>query len=323
MTYHLEPSVVCVNRQALAGGVLCSGGMIILGGSVTLTRQIVDYPAMTGQSMRYAVAAALLAALARLGAPPPVLRPDRRDLLVLAAIAATGLAAFNLCILTAVRHADTAVVGTIVGAAPLGLALAGPLLRRQRPSARLATAAAVLVVGTALVHGAGAADLLGTAAAGGALVGEIAFSLLAAMVLPRLGAVRVSAYSCALAVPMLLVGAVATGELERWRAPTLAEAATLGYLAVMLTVVAFVAWFTGLGWLGVERAGLYVGVLPVATLVTTALQDGVVPAPAQTMGVLIVAAGLAFGLTGAAPPPPVRPQPTVTADLRPVRSARR
>ena len=143
------------------------------------------------------------------------------------------------------------------------------------------------------------------------------------MVLPRLGAVLVSAYSCALAVPMLLVGAVATGELGRCRAPTLAEAATLGYLAVMLTVVAFVAWFTGLGWLGVERAGLYVGVLPVATLVTTALQDGVVPAPAQTMGVLIVAAGLAFGLTGAAPPPPVRPQPTVTADLRPVRSARR
>jgi len=289
--------------------------MIILGGSVTLTRQIVDYPAMTGQALRYAVAAALLAALARcrrLGSPGTAARPDRRDLAVLTAIAATGLAAFNLCILTAVRHADTAVVGTIVGAAPLGLALVGPLARRQPPALRLVGAAAVLVAGTALVHGAGRADLLGTVSAGGALAGEILFSVLAAMVLPRLGAVRVSAYSCALAVPMLLAGAVAAGELGRWRVPTAAEAATLAYLAVMLTVVAFVAWFTGLRWLGVERAGLYVGVLPVATLVTTAIADGVVPAPAQTLGVLVVAAGLAFGLTS--PPTETVPRPPSTAD---------
>jgi drug/metabolite transporter (DMT)-like permease len=308
--------------------------MIILGGSVTLTRQIVDYPAMTGQAMRYAGAAALLAALARvvsrgpagprLGSPGTAARPNRRDLAVLMAIAATGLAAFNLCILTAVRHADTAVVGTIVGAAPLGLALVGPLARRQPPALRLVGAAAVLVAGTALVHGAGRADLLGTVAAGGALAGEILFSVLAAIVLPRLGAVRVSAYSCALAVPMLLAGAVMAGELGRWRAPTAAEAATLAYLAVMLTVVAFVAWFTGLRWLGVERAGLYVGVLPVATLVTTAIADGVLPAPAQTLGVVVVAAGLAFGLTSPRTGPV--PRHPSTADRRPrarrVRSTR-
>jgi drug/metabolite transporter (DMT)-like permease len=122
---------------------------------------------------------------------------------------------------------------------------------------------------------------------------------------------------------MLLVGAVATGELGRWRAPTPVEAATLGYLAVMLTVVAFVAWFTGLRWLGVERAGLYVGVLPVATLVTTALADGAVPAPAQTLGVLVVAAGLAFGLTGSAPAGPTfSPDRTTLGDARPVPSGR-
>ena len=91
----------------------------------------------------------------------------------------------------------------------------------------------------------------------------------------------------------------------------------------MLTVVAFLAWFTGLRWLGVERAGHFVGVLPVATLVTTALADGAMPAPAQTLGVLVVAAGLTFGLTGAASPDrPVRPQPTVLGSARPVPSGR-
>ena len=60
----------------------------------------------------------------------------------------------------------------------------------------------VLVVGgTALVQGSGKADTIGVLAALGALVGEVLFSLLAAAVLPRLGAIRVAAYSCGLAVP--------------------------------------------------------------------------------------------------------------------------
>src|SRR5690606_4385668 len=141
--------------------------------------------------------------------------PQPRDLLALAGVAATGLAGFNLCMVTAVRHADPAVVGTIVGAAPLGLALIGPLMRRQRPTGRIVVAAALIVAGTGLVHGSGHADAVGTLAALGTLAGEVAFSLFAAVALPRLGAVRVSAYSCALAVPMLGVGAVATGEVPR------------------------------------------------------------------------------------------------------------
>ncbi|WP_353850266.1 EamA family transporter [Solwaraspora sp. WMMA2065] len=78
----------------------------------------------------------------------------------------------------------------------------------------------------------------------------MAFSLLAAALLDRLGAVRVSAYSCGLAVPIFALAALVAGEATRWRLPTAAEAAALGYLAVILTVVGFLAWFTGLRRLG-------------------------------------------------------------------------
>jgi drug/metabolite transporter (DMT)-like permease len=247
--------------------------------------------------VRYTVAAVMLALLARVGfGGPPARRgwPGRRDLLALAALAATGLVGFNICMIVAVQHADPAVVGTIVGAAPLGLALLGPLLHRQRPAARILGAAALIVAGTALVHGTGSADAIGTLAALGTLAGEIAFAVFAAMALPRLGAVRVSAYSCALAVPMFVVGALALGEVPR--TPTAVEAATFGYLAVLLTVVAFVAWFTGLTRLGIARAGLFLGLLPVATIVVTSIQDGRWPVPAQAAGVLIVAAALTAGL---------------------------
>jgi drug/metabolite transporter (DMT)-like permease len=304
-----------VERRDLGAVAGCVTGQVILGVSVPLTRGIVDYPVMTGQAARYALAAVALGLLARLGfgelarrtirpsggPPPQPGRPGRRDLLALIGVAATGLVGFNLCMVTAVRHADPAVVGTIMGAAPLGLALIGPLMRRQRPTARILTSATIIVVGTALVHGVGRADGLGTLAALGTLAGEIAFSVFAAIALPRLSAVRVSAYSCAFAVPMLVVGAVATGEVPRL--PTAVEAATFAYLAVLLTVVAFVVWFSGLSRLGVARAGLFVGLAPVATIVTASIQDGSWPVLAQALGVLMVAVALTFGVGQRDPEP--------------------
>jgi drug/metabolite transporter (DMT)-like permease len=282
----------------LVGALLCAAGMVIVGSSVSLSQLILDYPTLTGQALRYGLAAAVLALLVR-GRIRPTggrIRPTKRELGILTLLAATGLAAFNACILIALPHADAAVVGTVIGAAPLGLALLAPLLRGARPAARIVVSAAVVVTGTALVQGSGKADAVGVLASLGALVGEVLFSLLAAAVLPRLGAIRVAAYSCGLAVPLLLAGAVATGEVARWRMPTAVEGATLGYLALLMTVVAFLAWFTGMQRLGVERAGMIVGLMPVATLVTAAIQAGRLPGLGQSAGVLVVALGLAVGL---------------------------
>jgi drug/metabolite transporter (DMT)-like permease len=241
---------------------------------------------------------------ARLGTTRPGrarLWPSRGEFVRLVALAGTGLAGFNVCVLTALRHADAAIVGTVIGAAPLGLAIAGPLLRGERPASRIVGAATVVVLGAAIVHGGGHADTLGMLAALGALAGEVAFSLLAAAVLPRLGAVRVTTWSCTLAVPMLLIAAVPAGELSRWRPPTATEAGTLAYLAVVLTVITFLIWYAGLMRLGVERAGMFVGLLPVTTLLTAAVQDARLPAPAQGAGVVVVALGLAAGLTSPRP----------------------
>lgn len=259
--------------------------MTVLGSSVAISRSIVAYPTLTGQALRYAVAATILALLVRRGG-----RVSRVDLLRLVALSATGLVGFNVCLLAALRHAEAAVVGTIVGCSPLVLAVVGPLSNRTRPAARLVLASAVVVAGAALVEGTGRADRTGLLAAAGTLAGEVLFSLLAAPLLPRLGPVRVSAWTCALAVPMLGISALVVG--ERPRVPTVAEAVGFGYLALVLTVGAFLLWYAGLHRLGVARAGMFVGVLPVSTLLAAAVLDGRLPRPAQIIGVLIVAAGL-------------------------------
>jgi drug/metabolite transporter (DMT)-like permease len=222
-------------------------------------------------------------------------RPGRRELARLLALAATGLVGFNICVLAALRSGDPPLLGTVIGATPLVLALLAPALARRRPAVRLVGAAAVVVVGVALVEGGGHGSLTAFGWALGALAGEAFFSLLAAPLLPALGPVRVSAWSCALAVPMLLIGAGVTEEWRHWRAPTVGEGIGLLYLALPLTVGAFLLWYTGLRRLGVERAGMFAGVLPVATLAATAVLDGRVPGTLPLAGTAIVAIGLVSG----------------------------
>jgi len=283
--------------------------MTVLGSSFPVSRLIVGYPVLTGQAMRYALAAVVLAALVR---PGP--RPDRRALLRLAALAATGLVGFNICVLGALRSGTPPLLGTVVGSAPLALAILGPLLARQRPTARLVGAAAVVVLGVALVEGGVHGSPAAFAWALGALAGEVLFSVLAAPLLPTLGPVRVSAWTCGLAVPMLLGGAALT---EKWRPPTVTETVGLLYLALLLTVVAFLMWYTGLRRLGVARAGMLVGVLPVATLAATSLLDLRLPGPLAAIGTVLVAAGLVIG--SARLPVPLRHRRVPRAATRPPR----
>jgi drug/metabolite transporter (DMT)-like permease len=293
-------------RPAAAGYgtaiALAAGACLVVGSSVAISDRITGYPHLGGQAIRYAVAALLLAVPALLRQRRAPVRVDGGDLARLVGVAATGLGGFNLCLLQALRHADPAVVGVVVGCAPLLLALGGALSARRPPAVRLILAALLVVAGAALVQGAGHAGPAGLAWATGALLGEVGFSLLAAPLLPRLGPLRLSAAVCALAVPMLVVGAVAVDRGGWLRVPSTGEATTLVYLATAVTAGAFLAWYSGLAVLGVERAGVLIGLMPVATLATAAAMAGRLPDPAQLFGVLVVAIGLAVGLGGTTTP---------------------
>jgi drug/metabolite transporter (DMT)-like permease len=103
----------------------------------------------------------------------------------------------------------------------------------------------------------------------------------------------VSAWAAGLAVPMLAVVAIPTGGFPT---PTAGEAASLAWLAVVVTATAFVLWYSAVRALGVERAGLFSGVLPVAALLSAAALGDSQLTPGRVAGVLAVAAGIAAGL---------------------------
>lgn len=268
--------------------------MILLGSSVASASALVDYPVAGGQALRYGLGAALLFALARGRLP----RITGGQGIRVFALAGTGLAGFNAFLIAAVREADAASVGMIVACVPVALALFGPLLESRPLSPRVLVAAVLVAAGAATVQWSGGGmSLLALLLALGALACEAAFSLVAVPLLASLGPVAVSTYACVFATPVLLISALAVNGTGALPVPTVEEAAALAYLAVMVTAAGFALWYSSIERLGVDRAGLFAGVMPVSALLTAAAIGASAVTVLRLLGALAVGAGVMAGVT--------------------------
>jgi drug/metabolite transporter (DMT)-like permease len=82
-----------------------------------------------------------------------------------------------------------------------------------------------------------------------------------------------------------------------------ADLAAGAYLAVGVTALAFVLWYSSVARLGAGRAGLLTGIAPIAAAATGVALGGPLPSLAVWAGIATVAAGLAVGLRPGAPDP--------------------
>lgn len=269
--------------------------MALVGGSVTISRSLVDAPLFGVQAVRYTMAALLLFGLARL-ARVRITAPRGREWLWLAGVAATGLVLFNVAVVRGVAHAEPAVIAVAVACVPVLFGVVGPLMEGRTPSRRVLLAAPVVVAGAVLVEGTGRTDAAGVGWAALALGCEAGFTLLAVPVLRRHGAWGVSLHAVWMGAVMLAVltacfegpSELATVSPRQW--------AATGYLAVMVTAVAFLLWYRTVAAVGSGRAGLLTGVAPLAAAGAGAVTGGGVPGPAVWLGLAVVVAGLAVGL---------------------------
>ncbi|WP_406186497.1 EamA family transporter [Streptomyces sp. NBC_01006] len=270
-------------------------GMVLVGSSVTISRSLVHAPLFATQAVRYTAATLLLIAFAR-AARVPILRPRGREWLWLAGIAATGLVLFNVAVVRGVAHAEPAVIAVAVASVPVLLGVLGPLLEGRRPTTRILVAAVVVVAGAVLVEGTGRTDAAGVAWAALALACEAAFTLLAVPVLRRHGPWGVSVHAVWLGASMLAVLTLFTEDPTDLPALGPAQWAAAGYLAVMVTAVAFLLWYRTVAAVGAGRAGLLAGIAPLAAAAIGALSGGGMPGPPVWLGLVVVVAGLAAGL---------------------------
>jgi drug/metabolite transporter (DMT)-like permease len=282
-------------RQFAKGLVLGVFAMTLVGGSVAVSVVLGDAPLFTAQAIRYAIATALLALIARL-ARVRIDRPRGTEWLWLSGIAATGLVLFNVAVIRGVAHAEPATIAVAVACVPVVIGLVGPLLDRQRPTRRVVLAAVVVTIGSVIVEGTGRTDAAGVGWAVVALLCEAAFTLLAVPVLRRQSAWGVSFHAVWIGTVMLLVLAVLVEGPKSVLLLRVNDWAAIGYLAVMVTAVAFLCWYTCVAIIGSGRAGLLTGVAPPAAAFAGAATIGQLPALPVWLGIAVVCVGLAVGL---------------------------
>ena len=278
--------------RSVAPGVL---GMVLVGSSVAISATLTTAPLLTAQAIRYSVAAIVLIALARI-LRIPVTAPRGREWLWLTGIAATGLVLFNIAVVRGVAHAQPAMIAVAVACAPVVLGVLGPLLQGHRPQRRIVLAATVVTAGAALVEGAGHGNAAGIAWAVLALACEAAFTLLAVPVLGRHGPWGVSVHTVWLGAAMFAVLAATT---EGPAAVSRLSAADLGaviYLALLVTVAAFILWYSTVAALGPAQVGLLTGIAPISAALTGIAAGSRAPSWLMWAGIAVVLAGLAAGL---------------------------
>ena len=294
-----------LNKRERAGAGLAAGSVLLVGGSVAASSLLGGYPVLGGQAVRYLAAGIVLAAWARLQRKP-LPRPAGREWAWLAALAAIGLAGCSVLMIQATRTADPASVGVIIGAAPLVIIIAAAITARRCPNRRVLLAAVVVTAGSAVAQLGGATGLTCSPAgllwSAGALGGVVGSSLLAAPLLPRLGALAVTVYACGMAGVLLLATAAVAhgaGGPPILRRPTAPQLAALAYLTIAITALVFIAWYGAMQRLGVDRTALFNGLIPVTSLAAVALTGTGTITSLRLLGALAVLAGVLLGLSRA------------------------
>jgi len=275
--------------------------MVFVGGSVVVSGRLPGSLLFTAQAVRYAAACVLLLVAARVTGQR-LLLPRGVEWAWLLGVAVTGLVVFNVALVEGSRHAEPAVLGIAVACVPLVLAVVGPVMDHTRPRLMVLLAAAVVTGGAALVQGAGRSDLAGLAWAAVVLGCEAGFTLFATPVLGRLGPWGVSIHTTWLAAVIFAgIGVCREGPSAGLRL-TAQDLYAVGYLAVGVTALAFVLWYSGVRRLGAAVAGLLTGVAPAAAAVGGVALGRQTPGPLVWLGIAIVAGGLALGLLGSRRP---------------------
>lgn len=281
--------------QRRSGLLQALAAMAMVGGAVTASESLTDYPLFGAQAIRYTMAAVLLGASARLLGWGDLRRPVGREWWWLTMSATAGLSGYNLAVLGAIEHAEPAFVGTFVAGVPLVLALAAPIAAGRRVPVGLVGAAFVVVVGAVTIQGGGRGNATAIGFSILALAGEVGFTLLAVPVLGRLGAFVVAAHTSWIAAVQFVVLAAVLDRGGAFIRPSLAVVLAVAYL-VAASAGAFVLWFLAVDAIGGEVAGLAAGIIPIVAALS-GLVLGVTTADARVaVGTVLVAAGVGAGL---------------------------
>lgn len=249
--------------------------------------------------VRWVVACCLLVPLTFLREGTGFLRPALSVLPGLMAMAVTGVFLFNSLVYLSLTYTSSINAALINGATPILALFVAAALGGGAPTGRRLAGSLVGLLGVAWVVSRGSVETLmslspnrGDLLMLGAALCWATYTVVGGQVARTLSPLAATTASAVLALPLLAL----TGGYELLTRPvgdvTPAVVSGILYIGVAASVVAFLAWNTGIGRLGASRGTIFVNLVPVFTAVIAVPALGERLGLAQILGGLMVLAGV-------------------------------
>ena len=270
------------------------------GGTFIAGRSLAGVAPMFSACLRFVLASAALSLFLLLSGKG-FRRVNVRQAIVVTLLGFCGIFSYSFFFFSGLQYISASRSALIVALNPAVMTLIAYLFYRERVTALKVLGIVLCFCGVALVVGggeaqgaAGARGGLGEALIGGCVLSWSAYSVFCKTVVRQLGPLHTVTYSIYAGTVMLVCYAAATGVLRMdavWRF-SMAEIASLFYLGVIGSAVAYIWYYEGIKQIGVARASVFIAINPLSAVILGAALLGEQMTLATLLGGVLILGGI-------------------------------
>jgi drug/metabolite transporter (DMT)-like permease len=250
--------------------------------------------------LRFLIASIAMVAITRM-VDGKLTLPRPKLWLPLLLLGMTGVFAYNVFFFHGLQHITAGRASLIVAGTPLVITVFAALFLRERLTRLKIIGVAISLAGAITVIGNGHPTALFTGNFGPgeqALVGCVlswaAYSLIGRSVLKSLSPLAAVCYSSIIGTVLLAYPAAQAGLFGRLSAITLADWTSLAYLGIGGTAIGFSLYYRGIKKIGATRAGIFINLVPVFSLLLSRMILGESIKPIVLAGGVLVLVGVSL-----------------------------
>jgi drug/metabolite transporter (DMT)-like permease len=275
--------------------------MLLWGGTFIAGRLLAgNVPPAGSAFLRFFIASLAMLAITRI-VDGRLAWPRPKLWLPLLLLGLTGVFAYNVLFFYGLSQISAGRASLIVAGTPLVITVLAALFLNERLTRLKAAGVTISLIGAATVIGNGRPEAVFTGGFGPgeqALVGCVlswsAYSLIGRSVLKSLSPLAAVCYSSLIGTALLIYPAVRSGLFNHLATLHPADWASLAYLGIGGTAIGFSLYYRGIKKIGAAKAGIFINLVPVFSLLLSWLILGETIKPVVLAGGLLVLAGVSL-----------------------------
>jgi len=275
--------------------------MLLWGGTFIAGRLLAGSVAPASAAfLRFFIASAAMLIVTRL-VEKRLIVPPKRLWLPLVLLGASGVFAYNVCFFNGLHHISAGRASLIVASTPLVITIFAALFLHERLTMQKAGGVLLSLTGAITVISNGHPNALFTGGFGPgeqALVGCVlswsTYSLIGRSVLGTLSPLTAVCYSSIIGTFLLMIPAIGEGLFGHLATISSVDWTSLAYLGIGGTALGFSLYYQGIKKIGATRAGIFINLVPVFSILLSWLILGESVKPIVLAGGLLVLTGVAL-----------------------------